>query len=429
MACLSASMLGTIFSLAAAAPPSETRHVLDNAMPERASHDHAGLPGSTTVHAAEALTGLKCPGGAGEIPLLVVNLPDRTERLRDFMSNAPEELRPKICRIRGVMGTNLPEKLPASLIEEEMWARAVERTKTNTSTIGLFMTMGGVGLYFSHARAWKHMVENNVPLAMIAEDDLAFYAPSFNSELERACSALVGPGVGAGTSAVRWSDDIATLPDKAKRKLEQYGYSAEHKRPLLIQLQSCQTGWDKPGRGNTPKDVTREKMIEMHPDKTTTLKHGTKPCMGLYLLTLEGAKMALQAAWPIKLQLDTPGCAPFPRPASLVPPITQCDERRADATDVQIVPETNPFKKDTPLHNSEVVQKTTEWALNSGDVQVRECDYAALDDESYVQKLAEHVESVTPIQLTDLECHADDPSRHQQPSESHTKRRRETTQS
>uniref|UniRef100_A0A7S3BFQ3 Glycosyl transferase family 25 domain-containing protein n=1 Tax=Haptolina ericina TaxID=156174 RepID=A0A7S3BFQ3_9EUKA len=191
-------------------------------------------------------------------PLLVINLARRQDRLNTFDAAAARaNWFPSRCRIPAVDGAALPASMSPQLISDGRYAAAVHRTRQHISTPkGVNLTMGSVGLYFSHALAWRHIVDRGLTAALIAEDDIVHYSPDFMAHLRR-------------------------LPPPN----DCWDY---------IQLQSCHRGKrDLEGVGSSVNTKSR-------------LLNASACCMGLYVMSNSGARRALQAVFPIRKegQLD-----------------------------------------------------------------------------------------------------------------------------
>ena len=67
---------------------------------------------------------------ASSIPMLVINLGKRTERLSGFLTSQPKAItRNPTCRVDGINGSALPNALPASVIAPADWIEARARTE------------------------------------------------------------------------------------------------------------------------------------------------------------------------------------------------------------------------------------------------------------------------------------------------------------
>jgi len=251
---------------------------------------------------------------ASSIPTLVINLPKRTDRWSAFTAAQPQWMRERTIRVDGINGSALPSEMPASIIAPDVWTEAISRTVHEVWTSGTQLTQGAVGLAMAHASAWRRIVDANIPVAMIAEDDLRFYTHDFASWVEKVC-----------TTAVHVKPDGSETYD-------------------LVQLQNCHQGWEKPGSGDAGCDascmaMTVDDVLSTREAGYTMLQDNMEYCLGLYLITQRGARNALRAAFPITKQLDTPTYAQGPLKAlntsRVVPPVAQCDERLV-GSDVQI---------------------------------------------------------------------------------------------
>mmetsp|Transcript_25643 Transcript_25643/g.65161 ORF Transcript_25643/g.65161 Transcript_25643/m.65161 type:complete len:391 (-) Transcript_25643:223-1395(-) len=273
-----------------------------------------------------------------DLPLIVINLDKRPERLHRFVMYATATefggfATERICRVAGVDWNDLPEEVPATIATSDMWSQLQASRDESAWEQWPSLNPGSVACLLAHARAWLHVLDTKLPAALIAEDDLAFYIPNFQVELARM----------TGTAQ---KDDID-----------------------LVQLQSCTNGWVKPGdegwakglRGNVsdnpdqllePQEATIEDILGLRISNTTALepwgtrrwtssRAGTREsptCYGLYYITAEGARAALRSTLPVleySKQFDAGTLEKLVKGATARPPIAQCDERGNDSSDAQ----------------------------------------------------------------------------------------------
>lgn len=163
-------------------------------------------------------------------PLLVINLARRQDRLNTFDAAAARaNWFPSRCRIPAVDGAALPASMSPQLISDGRYAAAVHRTRQHISTPkGVNLTMGSVGLYFSHALAWRHIVDRGLTAALIAEDDIVHYSPDFMAHLRR----LPPPNDS-------WDYIQLQSCHRGKRDLEGVGSSVNTKSRLLNASACC----------------------------------------------------------------------------------------------------------------------------------------------------------------------------------------------
>ena len=222
------------------------------------------------------------PTCASRLLLMVLNLDRRPDRLQMFEAAMPSAL--QVCRIPAVDGKLMRGQPPPSeLVSPMQWAEAVNRSRDGTHPMDHWLklsgriTLGGIGMKLAHALAWRHMVDKDLNVALIAEDDVGVYSPQFFAALEQACDAA-----SAGT---------------------------HH----YIQMQMCPRGIrHDPSAGGEP--------VELVP--------GTEYCTGMYVLSRHGARMALGSAfdpdrpWGVIDSLeDGPLRAPLLRGAHCSPPV------------------------------------------------------------------------------------------------------------
>jgi len=244
---------------------------------------------------------------ASDIPILVISLPDHAEshaRLLGFVESlGNHSIRNRVCRTPGINGRNLPATMPTSLIDGGSWQRAQQRTASQKSLEGHLMGTPTVGLTLAHALAWQRIVAEGWPMAIVAEDDIRYFSPEFDSELEM-----------ARRSVARQSSE---------------------ERLDLLQLQSCSSeggsctpssgGWAKPDEPMSEADAL---LLRTKHGPTQVVAGQTCYCMGMYLITGEGARRALRASLPLQgdEQMDGPGMQWWKqlRTGMMGPPIAQC---------------------------------------------------------------------------------------------------------
>jgi len=230
-------------------------------------------------------------GCARNLTGLVINMKDRSDRLKRFESRLPDTLKGRVFRVPGIEGKSLPSSVPAELVSSSVLeAVKIGSRQKRWPTMA---TPGTLGLYLAHQLAWSRIVSNNLSAAIVFEDDAIFFADDFEPLLNAACTQL-------------------TTVD-------------------YIQLQ-----WDDCGPVGTACGTagawlkgTIEKPAQ-RPNVPTMLVDGTLPCAGAYLMTHAGARRALEATRPIRadLQLDA-DASPFRtelRTRMMTPPIVQCHD-------------------------------------------------------------------------------------------------------
>jgi len=106
---------------------------------------------------------------------LLINLDKRPDR-REFMEKQLQRLGLEWERIPGVDGMALSEEEIGTLYDE---ASAMKEH-------GVPLTRGHIGCSLAHARAYEYVVDNNLPAALILEDDVVLpdTVPSILKELE-----------------------------------------------------------------------------------------------------------------------------------------------------------------------------------------------------------------------------------------------------
>jgi len=254
----------------------------------------SGAVGSPSHGASDAvLLPADAPSCCSRLRFFVINIEHRADRLHAFGSALPQCARDAgTCRVAGIEGKLLGEQLPTSLIAASTWDHARAKTAAGIPSVGSNdLTVGSVGLTVAHALAWRQMVEENIEMAIVAEDDTVFYAPSFASEVEKLCAAN-------GT----WD---------------------------FLQLQNDDKSWSK-----TSADLYG---VDARAAQDTSLLMGqTAYNLGFYALTNRGARQALGLSFPMARQLDAE-CGPLragipsSRVGMFVPPLAQCSTKDSDA--------------------------------------------------------------------------------------------------
>ena len=89
-------------------------------------------------------------------------------------------------------------------------ARSTSRTQTEV------LTTGALGTTLSHARAWQHVVEASAPVALVAEDDLAFTPPTLSA---RSSAAAPPPATASARRLAARSGRRATPARRRTRRL------------------------------------------------------------------------------------------------------------------------------------------------------------------------------------------------------------------
>jgi len=91
------------------------------------------------------------------LPVFVINLDRNTERLAHMVRQC-SELNIAFERFPGVNGTDLPDALKPYFCDA-------------SGKVVSPMSPGEIGCYASHLGVWRHIVEQDLPAAMICEDD------------------------------------------------------------------------------------------------------------------------------------------------------------------------------------------------------------------------------------------------------------------
>lgn len=194
----------------------------------------------------------------------------------------------KNSAVRGALANALSDPIPRDPLKEEElindgWlASEASTTVHSKGTVWPKMTAGGVGLYLSHAEAWRYVMDKGLDFGVIFEDDAVIYSPRFANELSR---------IVEGRQKWEWD---------------------------FLYLQLDVESWPK----NRPCPYKSSRPSQELPTA------GLIPNTGAYIVTRQGAAKLLKGAFPAKLQLDAQlGKVPELKRARLDPIVVQCDER------------------------------------------------------------------------------------------------------
>lgn len=232
------------------------------------------------------------------IHTMVISLPG-SDRLAGFVRAARGASLQQICRTPGINASAVSD-MPRSLMDESSWQQAKELSSTHAPLQATLLNVNTVGLTLAHARAWQTVLDFGWPMAIVAEDDVRFYAPAFSRELERAVAFVL------------------KQPEPDRLDL------------LQLQLDNPQTkeygDWPKP-----TQPMTESQALATRDQQSTTIVPGQSGYnFGMYLITKRGAQRALAAVLPVQqLQLDHPDGVLRSSGGSVnlgmtVPPIAQC---------------------------------------------------------------------------------------------------------
>lgn len=127
-----------------------------------------------------------CEQSAGlALPIVVINLPHRTDRWEALSSRMSAVGLDKLVRAPAVVGAKLSDAQIASLLKVPGY------DANNPPRSHLALTRPAIGCFLSHLAIWRWIIANNVPRVLVFEDD-AKPAPHFD--------------------AVRFRDVVTTLP-------------------------------------------------------------------------------------------------------------------------------------------------------------------------------------------------------------------------
>ncbi|MEM7211248.1 MAG: FkbM family methyltransferase [Pseudomonadota bacterium] len=138
------------------------------------------------------------------LPVLVINRAVDADRLAAFHQSASGNgMTPERIDALDAHRTDFPFAIYADLLGETFWGK--DEIKP-----------GAIGCFLSHRRAWQHIVERQLPMALICEDDATFL--STTRQLELAASGLpdfdiiFANGRLAAWSAAEGDYDLKRLP-------------------------------------------------------------------------------------------------------------------------------------------------------------------------------------------------------------------------
>ena len=193
-------------------------------------------------------------GNLSSIPAFVLNLERRKDRLGNFSRVLYEQapwLHKITCRVAAHDGKAFGDRLKESLIPDTIWQSAVSRDKYQNRTVGGSLTKGGVALIMGHAIMWEHLLQTQAPWGIFMEDDLTYIHPDLGSLLEKLGKSLPAPGHD-------WD---------------------------RLQIQGEGQGLDCPNYSL---------QAPLH------IRNGSGPTSGMYIITREAARSALEAYFPIQ---------------------------------------------------------------------------------------------------------------------------------
>ena len=193
-------------------------------------------------------------GNFSSIPAFVLNLERRKDRLGNFSRVLYEQapwLHKITCRVAAHDGKAFGDRLKKSLIPDTVWQSAVSRDKYQNRTVGGSLTKGGVALIMGHAIMWEHLLQTQAPWGIFMEDDLTYIHPDLGSLLEKLGKSLPAPGHD-------WD---------------------------RLQIQGEGQGLDCPNYSL---------QAPLH------IRNGSGPTSGMYIITREAARSALEAYFPMQ---------------------------------------------------------------------------------------------------------------------------------
>jgi len=100
-----------------------------------------------------------------------INLDDAVER-RNNVSNLCNNLNFKNVRRIPAFNTKNIENINKDIVSKEAYNHLLDCNKTGTRLHHYDLTNGSVGCFMSHLEACKEIIKNNVPFALVLEDDV-----------------------------------------------------------------------------------------------------------------------------------------------------------------------------------------------------------------------------------------------------------------
>ena len=131
-----------------------------------------------------------CSQSAGlELPILVINLAHRTDRWQAVSRRMTAVGLDKLVKVPAVAGARLPPETIAALLGPG--ADRIDAAPRSHLTL----TRPALGCFLSHLAIWRWLIDNNVPQALVLEDD-ATPAADFDAARLRAALGALPPDAG-----------------------------------------------------------------------------------------------------------------------------------------------------------------------------------------------------------------------------------------
>ncbi len=131
-----------------------------------------------------------CAQAAGvDLPIVVINLPHRTDRWQTLVHRMSAAGLTKLIRFPAVEGARLPDSTIAALLGSP--ADHIDEAPRSH----LSLTRPAIGCFLSHLAIWRWLIASKLPRVLVLEDDAA-PAPDYSAERLR--SVLAAPPEQAG---------------------------------------------------------------------------------------------------------------------------------------------------------------------------------------------------------------------------------------
>lgn len=124
-----------------------------------------------------------------DLPIIVINLPHRSDRWRTLSQRMSAVGLTNLIRASAVEGTRLSDSQIAALL------RVPVTGIDDAPRSHLTLTRPAIGCFLSHLAVWRWVIDNNVPRALILEDDAA-PASHFDAARFRAVVASIPQDAG-----------------------------------------------------------------------------------------------------------------------------------------------------------------------------------------------------------------------------------------
>ena len=116
-----------------------------------------------------------------DLPVIVINLPNRTDRWQAISRRMSEVGLTKLIRAPAVEGARLSDSHIAALLRSQAWA-INEAPRSH-----LTLTRPAIGCFLSHLAIWRWVLATNSPRVIVFEDDAA---PAAHYDPRRFCNVV-----------------------------------------------------------------------------------------------------------------------------------------------------------------------------------------------------------------------------------------------